>query len=154
MLESKRKSLSSKSDLEGREGQAIQSKISTLPADAFLYAAAGSIALALALQVTGRRHLGLFIGQWASPLLILGLYNQLTKSADGNRTDYAARAKQWDREAAAETIVEPEARWSNAETPITEDEELPPYREHIENEFGVHSVSDYPRDERFPSSPG
>ena len=154
MLESTRKSLSSKSDLEGREGQAIQSKISTLPADAFLCAAAGSIALALALQATGRRHLGLFIGQWASPLLILGLYNQLTKSADGNRTDYAARAKQWDREAAAETIVEPEDRWSNAETTITEDEELPPYREHIENEFGVHSVSDYPHDERFPSSPG
>lgn len=154
MLESTRKCLSFQSDSEGREGQVMQSKISTLPAGAFLCAAVGSIGLALALQATGRRHLGLFIGQWASPLLILGLYNQFMASADGNRADFAASDKQWDREAAAETIVEPEAHWSSVETPITEDEELPPYREHIEKEFGVHSISDYPHDERFPSPPG
>lgn len=154
MLESTRKCLSFQSDSEGREGQVMQSKISTLPAGAFLCAAAVSIGLALALQVTGRRHLGLFIGQWASPLLILGLYNQFMMSADGNRADFAASDKQWDREAAAETIVEPETHWSSVETPITEDEELPPYREHIEKEFGVRSISDYPHDERFPSPPG
>ena len=153
MSESTRNSLSFESEMEGREAHVMQSRTSPFPADAFLWAAAGSIGLALGLQVTGRRHLGLFVGQWASPLLIFGLYNKLLKLADGNRADNAARVKQWDREAAAETIVEPDAHWSSVLTPVTEDGELPPYREHIENEFGVHSVSDYPHDERFPSSP-
>ena len=152
MLESTRKCPSSKSDTEGREADAMQNKTSTSPGDVFLCAAAGSIALAVALQATGRRHLGIFIGQWTSPLLILGLYNKFAKSTGDNQVEYTARARQWDREAAAETIVEPDDRWSNAETAIAEDEELPPYREHIENEFGVHSISDYPHDERFPSS--
>ena len=80
MLESTRKNPSSKSDTEGREADAMQNRTLTSPGDIFLYAAAGSIALAVALQATGRRHLGIFIGQWTSPLLILGLYNKFAKS--------------------------------------------------------------------------
>ena len=153
MSESIRRCLTSQSRAKGRGTQATRTNAYQLPVDGFLWAAAGSMGLALGLQAAGRRRLGLFIGQWASPLLMLGLYNKLVDSVSVNREEGASAAKQWDREAAAETIVEPEAPWSSSDTPVMEDEELPPYREHIENEFGVHSVSDFPHDERFPSSP-
>ena len=33
----------------------------------------------LLFQLMGKKHLSLFIGQWAAPFLILGLYNKLVK---------------------------------------------------------------------------
>lgn len=50
-----------------------------LPADTFLWFAAGAILGSLALQISGRRDQAMFVGQWVPTLLILGVYNRLAK---------------------------------------------------------------------------
>jgi hypothetical protein len=41
--------------------------------------------VALLLRGTGRRHDALFVGQWAAPFLIMGLYNKLIKVQGSDR---------------------------------------------------------------------
>ncbi len=64
---------------EGRLARAIEEQTSKLPSDTFLWAALGSIGIALGLRAAGRRDLSQFVGQWAPTFLILGLYNKLVK---------------------------------------------------------------------------
>ena len=64
---------------EGRIAKSIEEQTAKLPSDVFLWAAAGSIVGSLACRVAGRAHWSLFVGQWAAPFLILGLYNKLVK---------------------------------------------------------------------------
>lgn len=64
---------------EGRVARMIEEQTAKLPSDIFLWAAAGSIATALAFQLTGRKENAQFVGQWAPTFLILGLYNKIVK---------------------------------------------------------------------------
>lgn len=64
---------------EGMLARAIEDQTAKLPSDTFLWAAAASIAGALAFQMMGERNKSLFVGQWAPTFLILGLYNKLVK---------------------------------------------------------------------------
>ncbi|MBN8825266.1 MULTISPECIES: hypothetical protein [unclassified Spirosoma] len=64
---------------EGPVATAIEEQTAKLPSDIFLWASLGSMAVSLALQATGERHKSLFVGQWAAPFLLLGLYNKLVK---------------------------------------------------------------------------
>ena len=64
---------------EGKVASAIEKQTAKIPWDVFLWAALGSMALSLGLQVAGIKKRSLFVGQWAAPLLILGLYNKLVK---------------------------------------------------------------------------
>ena len=64
---------------EGPVAKMIEQQTAKLPSIWFLWAAAGSIATALTLQMTGKRHASTFVGQWAPTFLILGLYNKLVK---------------------------------------------------------------------------
>jgi hypothetical protein len=57
----------------------LESQTSTLPSSLFLGAAAASIVGSVALQMTGRKHEALFVGQWVAPFLLLGIYNKLVK---------------------------------------------------------------------------
>ncbi len=50
---------------EGAIAKAIENQTARLPSDLFLWAAVASMSCSFALQVSGRRHTGLFIGQWA-----------------------------------------------------------------------------------------
>ena len=50
-----------------------------IPSSAFLGLALGSIGVAFACQLTGRKALSNFIGQWAPTFLIMGLYNKVVK---------------------------------------------------------------------------
>ena len=65
--------------LEGPVAKAIEEQTAKLPSDFFLWAALGSMGISLLLHFTGREHKSLFIGQWAAPFLILGLYNKIVK---------------------------------------------------------------------------
>ncbi len=56
-----------------------------LPSDVWLGAALGSIGLALSLKLCGRRDDSLFVGQWAAPILLLGVYMKLVKIAGSDR---------------------------------------------------------------------
>lgn len=67
---------------EHREGQlarAIEQETAKLPSDTFLWAALGSIGLALTLELTGHEKKANFVGHWAPTLLLLGVYNKLVK---------------------------------------------------------------------------
>ena len=64
---------------EGKVAKTIEEQTAKLPSDLFLWAALGSMAVSLAFQASGKKHSSLFIGQWAAPFLLLGLYNKLVK---------------------------------------------------------------------------
>lgn len=64
---------------EGPVATAIESQTSKLPSDLFLWAALGSMAASATLKVLGKDKTALFVGQWAAPFLLLGVYNKLVK---------------------------------------------------------------------------
>lgn len=74
---------------EGQVARAIEQQTAKLPSDAFLWMAVGSIATSLTMQLMGKQHGSLFVGQWAPTFLILGLYNKLVKQLGSDRTQNA-----------------------------------------------------------------
>jgi hypothetical protein len=64
---------------EGKVSKALEEQTARVPSDVYLWAAVGTIALSLTCFLTRKRHASLFFGQWASSLLIIGLYNKLVK---------------------------------------------------------------------------
>ena len=64
---------------EGPVARSIEEQTAKLPSDLFLWAALGSMAVSLTLQIMGRKKESLFVGQWPAPFLLLGLYNKLVK---------------------------------------------------------------------------
>ncbi len=64
---------------EGTVARSIEQQTAKLPSDAFLWAALGSIAFSLILQITGKEKEANFVGHWAPTFLTLGLYNKMVK---------------------------------------------------------------------------
>ncbi len=64
---------------EGKITKVIENHTSRLPSGLFLTAALASMAASLTLKCHKKRYAALFVGQWAAPLLIMGLYNKLVK---------------------------------------------------------------------------
>lgn len=64
---------------EGKVAKAIETQTAKLPSDTFLWAALGSMAVSATLKVFGKSHTALFVGQWAAPFLLLGIYNKIVK---------------------------------------------------------------------------
>lgn len=67
---------------EAREDQltaAIEKVTSQAPSSLFLGLALGSMALSLGLHLANRKHEALYVGQWAAPFLVIGIYNKLVK---------------------------------------------------------------------------
>ncbi len=65
---------------EGPVARAIEEQTAKLPSDLFLWAALGSMGVSLTLKLMGQKHTALFVGQWAAPFLLLGLYNKVVKT--------------------------------------------------------------------------
>jgi hypothetical protein len=57
----------------------IESQTSQIPSSAYLGAALGSMALAAVLKIAGKHQGALFVGQWAAPFLLMGVYNKMVK---------------------------------------------------------------------------
>jgi len=72
---------------EGKVAKAIEEKTAKIPSDAFLWAALSSMGVSLCLKLMGRQHVSLFIGQWAAPFLLLGVYNKLVKLEGHDQED-------------------------------------------------------------------
>jgi len=70
---------------EGPLARTIEEQTAKAPSDVYLWSALGSMAISLALQLTGKKEASLFVGQWAAPFLILGVYNKLVKVAGSDR---------------------------------------------------------------------
>ena len=64
---------------EGPVAKAIEEQTAKLPSDIFLWASIGAMAVSLGFQIAGGKHRSLFIGQWAAPFLLFGIYNKLVK---------------------------------------------------------------------------
>ncbi len=69
----------SKSHKEGKYTVAIEKQTSKVPSGVYLTGALVAMAASLALKGFKCRHSSLFVGQWAAPLLIMGLYNKFVK---------------------------------------------------------------------------
>lgn len=65
---------------EGPVTKAIEHQTSKLPSDLFLWAAVGSMAASATLKCLGKDKSALFVGQWAAPFLLLGVYNKIVKT--------------------------------------------------------------------------
>ena len=75
---------------EAQEDQftaAIEKTTSRVPSSAFLALALASMAVSATYQALSRKDEALFIGQWAAPLLLLGIYNKMVKQhgSDGRK---------------------------------------------------------------------
>ena len=70
---------------EGVMTRSVEYQIAKMPSDIWLSAALGSIGLALYLKLSGRRDDSLFVGQWAAPFLLIGVYMKLVKIAGSDR---------------------------------------------------------------------
>lgn len=57
----------------------MESYSAKLPTSFFLGAAITAIVGSLILKTTGKDHHSLFLGQWAAPFLLLGIYNKMVK---------------------------------------------------------------------------
>jgi hypothetical protein len=57
----------------------MESYSSKLPSSFFLGASFASILGSLILKVQGKDENALFVGQWAAPFLLLGIYNKMVK---------------------------------------------------------------------------
>lgn len=86
-IKSMAKDYISPSGKEGPIAKTIEEQTSKLPSDLFLWAALGSMAISASLKISGRDKTAMFVGQWASSFLILGLYNKLVKLQGHDQSD-------------------------------------------------------------------
>ena len=70
---------------EGVVARTIEEQTAKLPSDVFLWAAGASIIGSLTMKMMGNDRDALFIGQWVSPFLLLGVYNKIVKVAGSDR---------------------------------------------------------------------
>jgi hypothetical protein len=72
---------------EGKIARNIEEQTSKIPSDVFLWASVGAMTAAMVLQLARQKHMSLFIGQWAAPLLLFGIYNKLVKQRGHDNTE-------------------------------------------------------------------
>ena len=72
---------------EGKIAKNIEEQTSKLPSDVFLWASIGAMSASLILQLMKQKHVSLFIGQWAAPFLLFGIYNKLVKQQGHDKAD-------------------------------------------------------------------
>jgi hypothetical protein len=73
------------SNNQPQEGNATVAKI---PSMVYLCAGLSALAASACMMCRGRKSTALLVGQWAAPLLIMGLYNKVVKTEghDGSAT--------------------------------------------------------------------
>ena len=67
---------------EAREDQltaALEKVSSQAPSSLYLGLALAAMAVSLGLHLANRKHEALYVGQWAAPFLVIGIYNKLVK---------------------------------------------------------------------------
>jgi hypothetical protein len=72
---------------EGRLAKAIEEQTAKLPSDTFLWTSIAAMGVSLTLKMLGKNHTALFVGQWAAPFLLFGLYNKLVKTEGHDKED-------------------------------------------------------------------
>ena len=67
----------------------IEKQTSQIPSSAYLAAALGAMAVSAAFHLAKKEHPALWVGQWAAPFLLLGIYNKLVKQHGSDSTSHA-----------------------------------------------------------------
>jgi hypothetical protein len=70
---------------EGTMTRRVEYQLARLPSDVWLGAALTSIGVALHCKLSGKRDDSLFVGQWAAPILLMGVYMKLVKIGGSDR---------------------------------------------------------------------
>jgi hypothetical protein len=65
---------------EGPVARAIEDQTAKVPSDVYLWTAIAAMGVSCALKCLGKKHTALFVGQWAAPLLLFGVYNKIVKT--------------------------------------------------------------------------
>jgi len=65
---------------EGKMTKEIEEKTAQIPSKVYLCASFVAMAAALTLKCMGHKHTALFVGQWATPFLLFGIYNKIVKT--------------------------------------------------------------------------
>lgn len=60
--------------------RALEQQTAKIPSHWFLFASLASMAASLALEIGGKSRWSRFVGMWALPSLMFGMYNKLVKS--------------------------------------------------------------------------
>ncbi len=74
---------------EGPVARGIEKQTAKLPSDLFLWVAIGTMAASAIIQFTKKKDWSLFVGEWAAPILIMGLYNKLVKLEGHDQVEHA-----------------------------------------------------------------
>ena len=72
---------------EGKTTKKIEHQTAKVPSTIFLCASLAAMGISLALQCGRKKHASLFVGQWAAPFLLLGIYNKIVKVAGHDKED-------------------------------------------------------------------
>ena len=76
----------------------LEKKTAQAPSSSWLGAAVCSMIASFALKLSGKDHAALFVGQWAAPFLLIGIYNKMVKlhgsdaSSDSPYSAYGSHA--------------------------------------------------------------
>ena len=70
---------------EGPIARTIEQQTAKIPSDMFLWAAVGSMGASAIFQLMGKKNASLFVGDWAAPLLLFGVYNKIVKTQGSDR---------------------------------------------------------------------
>lgn len=65
---------------EGKTAKQIENVTGDIPSDAYLWSAVSIMGVSLTLKLIKKDDMSLFVGQWAAPLLIMGVYNKIVKT--------------------------------------------------------------------------
>lgn len=65
---------------EGKVAKEMENITAELPSDTYLWSAVSVMGVSLIFKLMKKDDLALFVGQWAAPLLITGVYNKIVKT--------------------------------------------------------------------------
>jgi hypothetical protein len=65
---------------EGKVAKEIEDKTARIPSDAFLWTSFACMGVSLTLKLMKQNKTALFVGQWATPFLLMGVYNKIVKT--------------------------------------------------------------------------
>lgn len=72
---------------EGVVAKNIEAVTSKVPSDVYLWTAIGAMSASLCLKLMRKSHAALFVGQWVSPFLLMGIYNKIVKTEGHDKND-------------------------------------------------------------------
>ncbi|MEX0648268.1 MAG: hypothetical protein WEA56_09060 [Balneolaceae bacterium] len=65
---------------EGKVAKEIEKYTAEVPSDTYLWSAVGAMGVSLTFKLLHKDDLALFVGQWAAPFLLMGVYNKIVKT--------------------------------------------------------------------------